>query len=420
METIAYLQCPTGIAGDMLLGALVSIDVPLEYIDHALKSLNFEQEYNLRQETVQKQGQTATKIHVDLNHHTNHHHHRHLPEIENLILNGNLPPQVKDNSLKIFRQLAIAEGKVHGIPPEKVHFHEVGATDAIVDIVGTCLGLDYLKIQKLYCSALPTGGGTIKAAHGILPVPVPAVLELWQIRQIPIYSNGIEKELVTPTGAAIVTSLAEDFGNPPTMKLKKMGFGAGNLDLPIPNIVRLWLGERESIDNLETIAVLETQIDDTNPQIFGYLLDELFKIGALDVFTQPVMMKKSRLGVLLTVICHLDKINDCETLIFKETSTIGIRRQIQQRKALTREIKTISTPYGEIRVKIATEGSSIVNIQPEYEDCVSIAHKHNIPLHLVTDEAKKKSVSIWDLGKNLVECDVKDGAINHDHYLYKQ
>lgn len=393
METIAYLQCPTGIAGDMLLGALVSIDVPLEYIDHALKSLNFDEEYNLRQETVQKHGQTATKIHVDLNHH-HHHHHRHLPEIENLIQNSNLSPQVKENSIKIFRQLAIAEGKVHGIPPEKVHFHEVGATDAIVDIVGTCLGLDYLKIQKLYCSALPTGGGTIKASHGILPVPVPAVLELWQTRQIPIYSNGIDKELVTPTGAAIVTTLAEDFGNPPTMKLKKMGFGAGSLDLPIPNIVRLWLGERESIDNLETIAVLETQIDDTNPQIFGYLLDELLSIGALDVFTQPVMMKKSRLGVLLTVICHLEKINDCETLIFKETTTIGIRRQIQQRKALTRKIETVSTEYGEIRVKIATEGANIVNIQPEYEDCVSIARKHNIPLYLVTNEVKKKSVYI--------------------------
>lgn len=418
METIAYLQCPTGIAGDMLLGALVSIDVPLEYIDNGLKSLNLDGEYTLRQETVQKQGQTATKIHVDLNH--NNHHHRHLPTIENLIQNGNLPSVVKDNSIKIFRQLALAEGKVHGISPEKVHFHEVGATDAIVDIVGSCLGLDYLKIQKLYCSALPTGGGTIKASHGILPVPVPAVLELWQMREIPIYSNGIDKELVTPTGAAIVTTLAEDFGNPPAMKLKKMGFGAGNLDLPIPNIVRLWLGERETIDNLETIAVLETQIDDSNPQIFGYLLDELLKIGALDVFTQPVMMKKSRLGVLLTVICHVEKINDCETLIFKETSTIGIRRQIQQRKALTREIHTVSTQYGEIRVKIATEGSNIVNIQPEYEDCVSIARQHNISLQVVTDEAKKKAVTIWNLGKNPVECDVKDGAINHDHYLCKQ
>lgn len=392
METIAYLQCPTGIAGDMLLGALVSIGVPLEYIDQNLKSLNLEEEYTLRQEKVQKQGQRATKIHVDLNH-SSHRHHRHLPTIENIIQKSKLPAQVKENSLKIFRHLAQAEAKVHGIPPEKVHFHEVGATDAIVDIVGSCLGLDYLNIEKLYCSALPTGGGSIKASHGILPVPVPAVLELWQTREIPIYSNGIEKELVTPTGAAIVTTLAEDFGNPPPMKLKKMGFGAGSLDLAIPNIIRLWLGKTETMDNLETIAVLETQVDDSNPQIFGYLLDELLKIGALDVFTQPVMMKKSRLGVLLTVICHPEKIDDCETLIFQETSTIGIRRQIQQRKALAREIHRVSTVYGEIRVKIAREGSCIVNLQPEYEDCVSIARQHNISLHFITDEAKKKAVA---------------------------
>ncbi|BAQ66014.1 nickel pincer cofactor biosynthesis protein LarC [Geminocystis sp. NIES-3709] len=388
METIAYLQCPTGIAGDMFLGALVSIDVPLEYIDHALKSLNFDEEYTLRQETVQRQGQTATKIHVNLNHHR-HHHHRHLPEIKNLINKGNLPPQVKENSIAIFQQLAIAEGKVHGISPEKVHFHEVGATDAIVDIVGTCLGLDYLNIQKLYCSALPTGGGTIKADHGILPVPVPAVLQLWQTRQIPIYSNGINKELVTPTGAAIVTTLAEDFGQPPSMKLKKMGFGAGSQDLAIPNILRLWLGEKETVDNLETIAVLETQIDDTNPQIFGYLLEELLKIGAKDVFTQPVSMKKSRLGILLTVICDVEKIDQCEMLIFRETTTIGIRRQIQQRKALEREIKTITTKYGDIRVKIAKNASEILNIQTEYEDCSIVARKHNIPLHIICAEVKK-------------------------------
>ncbi|MGI0482084.1 nickel pincer cofactor biosynthesis protein LarC [Geminocystis sp. CENA526] len=387
METIAYLQCPTGIAGDMFLGALVSIDVPLEYIDNALKSLNFDEEYTLIQEKVLRQGQSATKIHVDLKHH-HHHHHRHLPDIENLIHQGNLPPQVKENSIAIFRQLAQAEAKVHNISPEKVHFHEVGATDAIVDIVGTCLGLDYLKIDKLYCSALPTGGGTIKASHGILPVPVPAVLELWQYRQIPVYSNGIEKELVTPTGAAIVTTLAEDFGNPPPMKLKKMGFGAGSKDFSIPNILRLWLGERETTDNLETIAVLETQIDDCNPQIFAYLLEELLKIGAKDVFTQSVTMKKSRLGILLTVICDVEKITDCETLIFRETSTIGIRRQIQQRKALAREIKTFATPYGDIRVKIAKDGQKILNIQPEYEDCSIVAHKYSIPLTEILTEVK--------------------------------
>lgn len=388
MERIGYLQCPTGIAGDMFLGALVSLGVSLEYIDRGLKGLNLSSQYNLRQETVERQGQSATKIHVDLTHDP-HHHHRHLPDIERIIENGNLPPKVRNNSLAIFHKLAEAEGKVHGIPPEKVHFHEVGSIDAIVDIVGTCLGLDYLNIDTLYCSPLPTGGGSVKADHGILPVPVPAVLELWQTREVPIYSNGIDKELVTPTGAAIVTTLVKDFGQPPTMKLSKIGLGAGNYDLPIPNILRLWLGERESIDNLETVAVLETQIDDTSPEIIAYLLEELLRVGAKDVFTQPVTMKKSRLGILLTVICDVEKIPPCENLIFQETNTIGIRRQVQQRQALTREIQTVSTEYGDIRVKIAKNGTKILNIKPEYEDCATIARQYGIPFHVIATTAEK-------------------------------
>lgn len=387
MERIAYLQCPTGIAGDMFLGALVSIGVPLEYIENGLKGLNLVSEYQLKEETVLRQGQSATKIHVDLTHH--HHHHRHLLDIETLINNGNLPPIVTANSLAIFRRLAEAEGKVHGISPQKVHFHEVGATDAIVDIVGTCLGLDYLNIQKLYCSPLPTGGGTVKAAHGKLPVPVPAVLELWQTREIPIYSNGIDKELVTPTGAAIVTTLAVNFGQPPEMTLRKIGLGAGSQDFAIPNILRLWLGEAETSTSMENIAVLETQIDDANPQIFGYLFEELLNIGAKDVFIQPVAMKKNRPGILLTVICDLDKIDTCETIIFQETTTIGIRRQIQQRSRLDREIETVNTKYGDIRVKVARKDEEIVNIQPEYEDCAMIARKDNISLSLIALEAQK-------------------------------
>jgi pyridinium-3,5-bisthiocarboxylic acid mononucleotide nickel chelatase len=387
MERIAYLQCPTGIAGDMFLGALVSVGVPLEYIENGLKGLNLASEYQLKEEKVLRQGQSATKIHVDLTHH--HHHHRHLFDIETLINNGNLPPIVTANSLAIFRRLAEAEGKVHGISPQKVHFHEVGATDAIVDIVGSCLGLDYLNIQKLYCSALPTGGGMVKAAHGKLPVPVPAVLELWQSRQIPVYNNGIDKELVTPTGAAIVTTLAVDFGQPPEMKLQKIGLGAGSQNFAIPNILRLWLGEAQTSPSLEQIAVLQTQIDDANPQIFGYLFEELLTIGAKDVFTQPVAMKKNRLGILLTVICDLDKIDTCETIIFRETTTIGIRRQIQQRSILEREIETIKTKYGDIRVKVAKKAEEILNIQPEYEDCIVIARKNNIPFSLIALEAQK-------------------------------
>ncbi|MGY6530426.1 MAG: nickel pincer cofactor biosynthesis protein LarC [Cyanobacterium sp.] len=389
MSKIAYLQCPTGIAGDMFLGALVDAGMPLQYLIDRLKSLNLGDEYSLTGEDVQRQGQRATKVNVNLKHNHHHHHHRHLPEIEKIITQANLPETVTNNSLAVFRQLAIAEGKVHGIPPEKVHFHEVGATDALIDIIGTCIGLDYLHINTLECSPLPTGGGTINAAHGRLSVPVPAVLELCQMGKVPLYSNGIDKELVTPTGAAIVTTLAQKFGQPPAMNLHKIGLGAGNQDLTMPNILRLWIGEKQEEMEEETVAVLETQIDDLSPQIFGYVMDELLLLGAKDVFTQPVAMKKNRPGVLLTVICDLDKVTECERFIFRETSTLGIRKQIQTRSILSRNLKMVNTKYGDIRVKIAQYGSEVINIQPEYDDCVLIAKKLQIPLNEVMLETRK-------------------------------
>ncbi|MDZ8261622.1 nickel pincer cofactor biosynthesis protein LarC [Nostoc sp. ChiQUE01b] len=411
MNKIAYLQCPTGISGDMCLGALVSLGVPVEYLIEKLNGLGIEQEYQLSAELVQRNGQQATKIHVDLVHDRHHHHHhdrehshhhtRHLPEIEQMILKAQLPSRAEAWSLAVFRQLAVAEGAVHGISPEKVHFHEVGAIDAIVDIVGTCLGLDWLGIESnesglplLYCSAFPTGGGTVRAAHGQMAVPVPAVLKLWQMRGCPVYSNGIDRELVTPTGAAIATTLARDFGSPPAIAIKQIGLGAGTINLPIPNILRLWLGESASLQanfsdseatssNLETISVLETQIDDLSPQVIGYVFEALFMAGALDVFTQAIGMKKSRPGILLTVICHPENLLSCEAVIFRETTTLGIRRTTQQRAILQREIQQVETEYGKVRVKIAWKGQSpekvIANVQPEYEDCADLARKHNIP-----------------------------------------
>ncbi|MEH2048526.1 nickel pincer cofactor biosynthesis protein LarC [Nostoc sp.] len=411
MNKIAYLQCPTGISGDMCLGALVSLGVPVEYLIEKLNGLGIEQEYQLRAEFVQRNGQQATKVHVDLVHDRHHHHHhehehshqhtRHLPEIEQMILKAGLPSRAEAWSLAVFRQLAVAEGAVHGISPEKVHFHEVGAIDAIVDIVGTCLGLDWLGIESnesglplLYCSAFPTGGGTVRAAHGQMAVPVPAVLKLWEMRSCPVYSNGIDRELVTPTGAAIATTLARDFGSPPAIAIKQIGLGAGTINLPIPNILRLWLGESASLQsnfsdsedtssNLETISVLETQIDDLNPQAIGYTFEALFAAGALDVFTQAIGMKKSRPGILLTVICHPENLLSCEAVIFRETTTLGIRRTTQQRAILQREIQQVETEYGKVRVKVAWKGQSpekvIANVQPEYEDCADLARKHNIP-----------------------------------------
>jgi pyridinium-3,5-bisthiocarboxylic acid mononucleotide nickel chelatase len=481
MKKIAYFQCPTGISGDMCLGAIASLGVPLEYLIEKLNALGIEKEYKLRMELVHRNTQQATKVYVDLSHHhhhhENHHHGRHLPEIEEMILKAKLPHRAEDWSLAVFRQLAIAEGAVHGIAPEKVHFHEVGAVDAIVDIVGTCLGLDWLGIDNnenglplLYCSPLPTGGGTVKAAHGQMTVPVPAVLKLWEMRNCPVYSNLIEKELVTPTGAAIATTLAQDFGSPPAMIIKKIGLGAGSINLSLPNILRLWFGEVTSIQNisnnishsqtnhshiktnhnhtetkhshsqetetsdklspamditgseitgseitgseitgleitgseitgleitgleitgseitgleitnLETVSVLETQIDDLSPQAIGYVFDELLAAGALDVFTQSVVMKKSRPGILVTVICHAEKLSCCEEILFKETTTLGIRRSHQQRNILQREICLVETKYGAVHVKIAWKEKNVIsNIQPEYEDCADLARKYNI------------------------------------------
>ena len=429
MNKIAYFDCPTGIAGDMCIGALVHAGVPLDYLIEKLNLLGISTEYQLRTELVHRNTQQATKFYVDLaadlslkpenpatdftldpsetesptfeghhHHHGEEHshshgeadaeishtHHRHLPEIEQIIVSANLPPRVEAWSLAVFRLLAEAEGAVHGIPPNEVHFHEVGATDAIVDIVGTCLGLDWLDIQEFYFSAMPTGGGTVKAAHGKLAVPTPAVMRLWETHRVPVYSNGIDRELCTPTGTAIACTLATGFGPPPPMQIQAIGLGAGSRNLAIPNILRLWIGEKSSVDkeNLtndrEAICVLETQIDDLSPQAIGYVFDALFAAGALDVFTAPIVMKKSRLGVLLTAICHPEFQDACEAVIFRETTTLGIRRSTQQRTILHREIETVQTEYGEVQIKVAKSGQMITNVQPEYEDCASIARVKNI------------------------------------------
>jgi uncharacterized protein (TIGR00299 family) protein len=412
MTKVAYLQCPTGISGDMCLGALVSLGVPVEYLTETLNKLGIADQHKLRAELVQRNGQQATKVHVDLL--DNHHHHgRHLPEIENMILKAALPSRAEAWSLAVFRQLAVAEGAVHGIVPEKVHFHEVGAVDAIVDIVGTCLGLDWLGIASndqglplLYCSALPTGGGTVRAAHGEMAVPVPAVLKLWEMRGCPVFSNGMEKELVTPTGAAIATTLSTEFGSPPPMTIKQVGLGAGTINLAIPNILRLWLGDRTNNyedfhPSSETITVLETQIDDLNPQALGYVFEALFAVGAVDVFTQPVGMKKSRPGILLTVICHPENILACQAVLFRETTTLGIRQSTQQRAILPREIQSVEIEYGKVRVKVAWLGEKqdncIANVQPEYEDCAELARQYNIPWR----EVQRLALQTWYLQNQL-------------------
>lgn len=369
----------------MYLSALVDAGVPLDYLISQLEQLAITEEYQLSAYPLTHNGQVATKVEVQLSAKTPP--HRHLPDLKTLIQQANLPQSVEDWSLEVFQQLGQAEAAVHGVSPDEVHFHEVGATDAIIDIVGTCLGLHWLGVEKIYCSPLPTGGGSVKAAHGRLPVPVPAVVKLWESRNVPIYSNGIEKELVTPTGAALAVTLAEGFGHAPAMTIQKVGLGAGTASLSLPNILRLWVGEITTAENLETVAVLETQIDDLSPQVLPYVQQLLFSAGALDVFTQAITMKKSRLGSLVTVICPVDKISECEAILFRETTTIGIRRQIQNRNALKREVQTVKTAYGEVRVKVAFLQGKVVNVQPEYEDCVRLAQQQQVALKKIQDSA---------------------------------
>ncbi|MEL6331826.1 MAG: nickel pincer cofactor biosynthesis protein LarC [Cyanobacteria bacterium J06626_26] len=416
MEKIAYFDCPTGIAGNMCLGAILAAGMPLGDLLARLEGLGLRDEYEFTVAQVRRQEQAATAVTVKLVSNAIH-GHRHLSAIEALIQQAKLPPRVTDWSLAIFRELAAAEAAVHGIPAEQVHFHEVGATDALVDIVGTCLGLDWLGVDRVVCSPLPVGGGTVKAAHGRLPVPAPAVLELLRRAQVPIYSNGIEKELVTPTGAAIATTLSQQFGPPPAMTLQQIGLGAGSHDLPIPNILRLWIGtaprsahsqhpehqhpEHQHPDqhpehqhpehqhpespqavpgHRQSLVELQTQIDDLTPQAIGYLYDGLFQAGALDVFTQAISMKKNRPGILLTVICDPAHVDSCQSLLFSETTTLGVRITTQQRQTLYRTWKSIKTDYGAVQVKagLATPDGPILNLQPEYETCAQLARDQGI------------------------------------------
>lgn len=438
MKTIAYLDCVSGVSGDMCLAALIDGGVPLDYLQTHLSQLGLDHEFTLTASETQRQGQRALKAHVHLraasavtpppasphghDHSPGHHHshdhsqspaltpHRHLATIEALITQANLPDRARRWSLAVFRRLAEAEAAVHGIAIDQVHFHEVGATDAIVDIVGTCLGLDYLDIDTLVCSPLPTGQGQVKAAHGWLPVPAPAVLQLLAMAQAPLYSNGLTGELVTPTGAALVTTLAQGFGPPPAMTLQRVGLGAGGKDFPLPNVLRLWLGEVPEAATLrnttrqpeptpgddegqDTVVVLETQVDDMVPQGVGYLQERLFAAGALDMFTQPIAMKKNRPGLLITVLCQPADETTCTDILFAETPTLGVRRRLQQRALLSRRFQSLETPYGPVALKLAyhPRTRALVNLHPEYEDCAALARRHGVPWQQVYQVA----LSTW-------------------------
>jgi len=385
----AYFDCFSGISGDMTLGALLDASVPIEKLRSELQGLNVPG-WELTTEKVWKNGMAATYAKVRTQ---DTQTHRSLSTILGIIEKSTLASSVKDRAAAIFKKLGEAEAAVHDVPLEKIHFHEVGAIDAIVDIVGACIGFSALGIESFACSALNVGGGTAKMAHGVLPVPAPATARL--LLGKPTYSNGVQKELVTPTGAAIVATLCTAFGPQPPMSVTSIGYGAGTADLEgQPNVLRLMVGEaaeKRAAAESETIRVLEANLDDMNPQIYGYFLEKALAAGALDVFATPVQMKKNRPGMLVTVLCKPEDEAKFHEMLFAETTTLGVRSYPAERRVLARQWETVRTAFGEVRIKVARLNGHIRQASPEFEDCRKLAEAKNVPLQRVMEEA----VQMW-------------------------
>ncbi len=382
---VAYFDCFSGISGDMTLGALVDAGCDLEYLRSELRSLTVAG-WELSAKKVWKNGMAATHVKVQTEDQAKH---RSLSTILEILQKSRMATEVRNRASAIFQKLGEAEARVHDVPLEKIHFHEVGAVDAIVDITGACIGFHGLGIEKFACSPLNVGGGTVRMAHGILPVPAPATANLLQGK--PTYSNGVQEELVTPTGAAIVATLCDSFGPQPPMSVTAIGYGAGMTDLEgQPNVLRILIGEaaEKSVAGFEEeIAVIEANLDDMNPQIYGYFLEKALATGALDVYTTPVQMKKNRPGTLLTVLCKPQDTNPLMSLIFAETTTFGARTYRAQRRTLPREFVSVSTNFGDVRIKISRVNGRILHVAPEYDDCRKLAVERNVPLQRVISEA---------------------------------
>jgi uncharacterized protein (TIGR00299 family) protein len=381
----AYFDCFSGISGDMTLGALVDAGLRLDHLRTELQTLGVPG-WEISAEKVWKNGMAATHVKVRAE---DTQTHRSLTAILGILEKSKLSPAVKLQAGSIFKKLGEAEATVHDVPLEKIHFHEVGAVDAIIDIVGACVGFAALGIEKFACSPLNVGGGTAKMAHGVLPVPAPATARL--LLQKPTYSNGVQKELVTPTGAAIVATLCDSFGPQPSMSVSAIGYGAGSADLEHqPNVLRLMVGETaQSFSGLheETIRVLEANLDDMNPQLYGYFSERALAAGALDVFATPVQMKKNRPGMLVTVLCQQQDAAKFAEMLFAETTTLGVRSHDVQRRILPREWVKVSTQFGDVRIKVARLNGHIEHAAPEFDDCRKLAEEKNVPLQLVLQEA---------------------------------
>ena len=383
---IAYFDCPSGASGDMILGALVDAGCPLDDLRAELAKLPL-RGYRLTAREVKRGAFRAAKIEVEIDSH-GHPARRNLSDILDLLERSTLPVPVKDRTSRIFRRLAEAEAKVHGTTVSEVHFHDVGAVDAIIDVTGAAAGLHLLGVEAIHLSALPLGGGMVDGPHGKIPIPGPGTAEL--LRGFPVFDNGVKAELVTPTGAAILTTLAASAGSMPAMTIQSVGYGAGTFDLPIPNVLRCFLGESagSAQGGVETIAQVETTIDDMSPQLYEPLMERLFEAGALDVFLTPVIMKRSRPGVVLTALCEPSKVGDLSTLLFQESTTIGVRWTECRRDRLPRELVTLATAYGPMTFKLSRLGEKIITVTPEFADVSRIAREKGLPVREVLDQAR--------------------------------
>jgi len=445
---IAYLECFSGISGDMFLGAIIDAGVPPQLLEQTVAALGVgarleisrvvcsgisatkvdvwvdgqkdlpREEYWAKQNEVHRGHEHAHDHDHGHDHHGHHHDHepsgqashgatpvphkhehghphdhgRGLTEIREIIHKAAISETAKKTAIAIFEALGASEAKIHATSIEKVHFHEVGAVDAMVDIVCAAVGAEALGVDEIVCSPLNVGGGTVKCAHGEFPVPAPATVEL--LKDAPVYSSGLQAELVTPTGAAIVKTLARRFSTLPAMKIEKSGYGAGSRDFPgHPNTLRLLIGEAAltlaAKTASEILTVLEANLDDLNPQVVGYVMDRLLEEGALDTFVAPVQMKKNRPGMLLTVLCKPEDAAKLMQLIFTETTTLGVRRRDEARQMLARRWENVHTPWGDVRIKIASMNGTVTNYAPEYEDCRQIAAERRIPLKTVIQEATR-------------------------------
>lgn len=376
---VAHFDCFSGISGDMVLGALLDAGVDPAPVRAALDSLGLP--IRLEAEKVKRCGFAATKATVEA---ADQEDYRFLPDVEAILARGALTPRQRELATTIFRKVAVAESVAHGMPLERVHFHEVGALDSIADIVGAAVGLDLLGVERFTSSPVPTGTGTVKCAHGVMPVPTPGTAEL--LKGVPLAPSAVKGELTTPTGAAILTAVVAEYTASPPMTIERIGHGAGTKDFfEQPNILRLWVGVQSAESGVQrserdTVVVLETNLDDCPAEVVGYCFERLLAAGALDVFAVPIQMKKNRPGVLLSVIAEPATVAELEAILFRETGTFGIRRTTAERSKLRREAVTVETPWGPVQAKCGGRAGGFEIVTPEYEDCARVAREQGVPL----------------------------------------